>query len=32
VTDAGFTMARIENYYLVGPKSIGYTYEGTANK
>ncbi len=30
--DAAFPPSRLENYYLRGPKSLGYMYEGTATK
>jgi ubiquinone/menaquinone biosynthesis C-methylase UbiE len=30
LTDAGFEMARLDNYYLRGPKPLGYMFEGVA--
>jgi ubiquinone/menaquinone biosynthesis C-methylase UbiE len=32
VTEAGFRMARLENFYLSGPKTYEYTFEGIAAK
>ena len=32
VTQAGFRMIRLENFYFPGPKPFGYTYEGVAAK
>ncbi|HVC71600.1 MAG TPA: class I SAM-dependent methyltransferase [Acidimicrobiales bacterium] len=32
VIDAGFTMDRIDTYYMKGPKAMGYMYEGVAIK
>jgi SAM-dependent methyltransferase len=32
VTGAGFEMTRLENFYLKGPKVMGYIYEGVARK
>lgn len=32
VTQAGFRLTRLENFYLPGPKSYGYTFEGVAGK
>jgi len=32
VTQAGFRMTRLENFYFPGPKPFGYTYEGVAAK
>ncbi|MBO0692256.1 MAG: class I SAM-dependent methyltransferase [Acidimicrobiaceae bacterium] len=32
VTLAGFQMIRLENFYMSGPKPMGYTYEGVATK
>lgn len=32
VADAGFETTRIENYYMRGPKPLGYMYEGVAAK
>lgn len=32
VTDAGFELTRLENFYVKGPKSTGYMYEGVATK
>jgi ubiquinone/menaquinone biosynthesis C-methylase UbiE len=32
VEDAGFQMTSLENYYLKGPKFMGYIYEGVATK
>ncbi len=29
---AGFQLSALDNYYVSGPKSFGYTYEGTATK
>lgn len=30
ITDAGFEIARIDNFYLRGPRPFGYMYEGRA--
>jgi len=30
ITQAGFRMIRLENYYFPGPKPFGYTFEGAA--
>jgi hypothetical protein len=30
LTDAGFEIEKIRNYYLEGPKSLGYMYVGQA--
>jgi ubiquinone/menaquinone biosynthesis C-methylase UbiE len=30
ITQAGFRMTRLENYYFPGPKPFGYTFEGAA--
>jgi ubiquinone/menaquinone biosynthesis C-methylase UbiE len=32
VTEAGFRMTQLENYYFPGPKPYGYVYEGVAAK
>jgi len=32
VTGAGFEMARLENFYMKGPRAFGYTFEGVATK
>jgi ubiquinone/menaquinone biosynthesis C-methylase UbiE len=32
VTDAGFDVTRIDRYYMSGPKSEGYMYEGVATR
>ncbi len=32
VVDAGFHLARLDNYYRTGPKPIGYVFEGIATK
>lgn len=32
VTRAGFTMTRIDNFYMKGPKPMGYMFEGLATK
>ena len=32
VTEAGFAMTRLENFYMKGPKSMGFMYEGVARK
>ena len=32
VTDAGFTISLLDNYYMKGPKPIGYMFEGVAMK
>lgn len=32
VTGAGFEMVDLENFYVKGPKAMGYMYEGTAAK
>ncbi|MGH8987812.1 MAG: class I SAM-dependent methyltransferase [Acidimicrobiales bacterium] len=32
VADAGFESRRIENYYMRGPKALGYMFEGVAAK
>jgi SAM-dependent methyltransferase len=32
VDGAGFDITQVRNYYLSGPKAIGYTYEGVATK
>ncbi len=29
---AGFTVTRMENYYMRGPKPMGYMFEGLATK
>ena len=30
VTDAGLELTRLENYYMKGPRAVGYTFEGVA--
>jgi ubiquinone/menaquinone biosynthesis C-methylase UbiE len=32
IGDAGFTITKLDNHYLRGPKTIGYMYEGVAAK
>ena len=32
ITQAGFTVKRMENYYMKGPKPMGYMFEGLATK
>jgi SAM-dependent methyltransferase len=32
VTGAGFDMARLETFYMKGPRAFGYTFEGVATK
>lgn len=32
VAQAGFTVTRMENYYMKGPKPMGYMFEGRATK
>ncbi len=32
MTDAGFDVTRLETFYMRGPKSSGYTFEGVATK
>jgi SAM-dependent methyltransferase len=32
VTEAGFELTQLENFYMKGPKSTGYMYEGVARK
>ena len=32
VEDAGFTVTRMENYYMKGPRPMGYMFEGLATK
>ena len=32
VAEAGFDVARLENFYIRGPKPVGYLYEGIATK
>jgi|SRR5215469_14968800 len=32
VTAAGFGLAKLDTYYVPGPRAFGYTYEGTAAK
>jgi SAM-dependent methyltransferase len=32
ITQAGFRMIRLENFYFPGPRPFGYTYEGVAAK
>ncbi len=32
LTDAAFELAQIDNYYLKGPKPLGYMFEGIATK
>lgn len=32
VEDAGFDMTRLENFYIRGPKTTGYMYEGIATR
>jgi ubiquinone/menaquinone biosynthesis C-methylase UbiE len=32
VEEAGFVMTRLDNFYIGGPKSAGYMYEGQATK
>jgi len=32
VVDAGLRIARLDNYYLTGPKPLGYVFEGIAAK
>ena len=32
VTQAGFDLTRLENFYMSGPKAMSYTYEGVATK
>ena len=32
VTGAGFAVSRIDNYYMKGPKPLGYMFEGLATK
>ncbi|HEY9556079.1 MAG TPA: class I SAM-dependent methyltransferase [Acidimicrobiales bacterium] len=30
IADAGFTITKLRNHYMPGPKTFGYLYEGTA--
>jgi ubiquinone/menaquinone biosynthesis C-methylase UbiE len=30
ITAAGFELTRLDNYYMQGPKAVGYTFEGVA--
>ena len=32
IGDSGLVMAKLDTYYLPGPKSVGYTFEGVATK
>lgn len=32
LTDSGFSLAKLNNYYDAGPKVLGYMYEGVAEK
>lgn len=32
ISDSGFDLTRIENYYTKGPKAFGYMFEGAATK
>ena len=32
VGDAGFVVTQMENYYMKGPKPMGYKFEGLASK
>jgi ubiquinone/menaquinone biosynthesis C-methylase UbiE len=32
LTEAAFDVERLDNYYVKGPKAVGYMYEGVANK
>lgn len=32
IEEAGFTVTRMDNYYMKGPKPMGYMYEGLATK
>ncbi len=32
VSQAGFTVIRLDNFYVSGPKAIGYNFEGVATK
>jgi ubiquinone/menaquinone biosynthesis C-methylase UbiE len=32
ITEAGFRLTRLENYYFHRPRAVGYTYEGAAIK
>lgn len=32
LTQAGFTLTRLDTYYLSGSKAVGYTFEGVATK
>jgi ubiquinone/menaquinone biosynthesis C-methylase UbiE len=32
VSDSGLALARLDNYYLKGPKTLGYMLEGVATK
>jgi len=32
IEQAGFTLSRIDNYYMKGPKPMGYMFEGLATK
>ena len=32
ITGAGFEMVRLDNYYMAGPKPMGYMYEGVASR
>jgi len=32
VTDAGFELAKLDTYYMPGPRWVGYTFEGVATR
>ena len=32
ISDAGFELTRLDNYYLQGSRTVGYTFEGIATK
>jgi len=32
VVDAGLELARLDNYYLKGPRAFGYMFDGVATK
>jgi len=32
VTDAGFDLAKLDTYYMPGPRWVGYTFEGVASR
>jgi ubiquinone/menaquinone biosynthesis C-methylase UbiE len=32
ITSAGFTVTQLQNFYMEGPRSLAYTYEGVATK